>query len=345
MTIRYTCTTCSSVLKIKDEKAGTEGKCPKCKSVFTIPLPEAEAADDEQPISLDDEHSAPEDDELTSPAASTSAPADEPHSGLDHDPALDDVDVPIDLTPEVRSDDFDPMDVLNSAGSSRGGSRAPSGAMPVAPASASASAEKKPSVAELMKDFEAGKKNKKAAEPPKSAAPSPAQTTGTAADALSRAYQQKRDPGTAHKSPKNEREEEEKLLRNEWMKRAGISLLGAAVLIYALFTWLGQEVYTGPPLYDVYGKVTRRGQPVPGLTVLLVPVPNGADVEERATSRGITDLDGNFTMMYTGSFAGAPLGSHKLQINDLSGMPMMIPDEHTDKVVTDEKNEFIIDLQ
>ncbi|MBL8817992.1 MAG: hypothetical protein JNL58_18345 [Planctomyces sp.] len=316
MTIRYTCTTCSSVLKIKDEKAGTEGKCPKCKSVFTIPMPESEVSEDEPPISLDDEDPEP-------------------------DLGLDDVDVPIDLTPEVRSDDFDPMDVLASTGSSRGGSRTPSGAMPTAPASA----EKKPSVAELMKDFEAGKKNKKAAEPPKSAAPSPAQTTGTAADALSRAYQQKRDPANTHKSPKNEREEEEKQLRNEWMKRAGLALLGAMILIYALFTWLGREVYTGPPLYDVYGKVTRRGQPVPGLTVLLVPVPNGTDVEERATSRGITDLDGNFTMMYTGSFAGAPLGSHKLQINDLSGMPMLIPDEHTDKVVTDEKNEFIIDLQ
>ena len=31
MTIRYTCGSCGSVLKIKDQLAGTPGKCPKCK--------------------------------------------------------------------------------------------------------------------------------------------------------------------------------------------------------------------------------------------------------------------------------------------------------------------------
>lgn len=37
MTIRYTCDKCDSTLKIKDELAGQPGKCPKCKSKFTIP--------------------------------------------------------------------------------------------------------------------------------------------------------------------------------------------------------------------------------------------------------------------------------------------------------------------
>ena len=37
MTIRYECEQCGSTLKIKDDLAGKPGKCPKCKSAFTIP--------------------------------------------------------------------------------------------------------------------------------------------------------------------------------------------------------------------------------------------------------------------------------------------------------------------
>ena len=37
MTIRYQCDKCDSVLKIKDDLAGTKGKCPKCKKRFVVP--------------------------------------------------------------------------------------------------------------------------------------------------------------------------------------------------------------------------------------------------------------------------------------------------------------------
>ncbi len=42
MTIRFTCAECASVLKIKDELAGTSGRCPKCKTNFVVPTPESE---------------------------------------------------------------------------------------------------------------------------------------------------------------------------------------------------------------------------------------------------------------------------------------------------------------
>ena len=72
MTIRYTCHGCESVLKIKDEKAGTNGRCPKCKTEFVVPFP----ADD-----IDgDAHG---------------------HSKPVMDALVDDVDMPIELTPEV----------------------------------------------------------------------------------------------------------------------------------------------------------------------------------------------------------------------------------------------------
>lgn len=39
MSIRYECEQCGSVLKIKDDLAGKPGKCPKCKTAFTVPAP------------------------------------------------------------------------------------------------------------------------------------------------------------------------------------------------------------------------------------------------------------------------------------------------------------------
>ncbi len=52
MTIRYTCTGCGSVLKIKDEKAGTEGHCPKCKATFRVPDLPPPADDLESPSAM-----------------------------------------------------------------------------------------------------------------------------------------------------------------------------------------------------------------------------------------------------------------------------------------------------
>ncbi len=42
MTIRFTCAECASVLKIKDELAGTSGRCPKCKTKFVVPATDSE---------------------------------------------------------------------------------------------------------------------------------------------------------------------------------------------------------------------------------------------------------------------------------------------------------------
>ncbi|HID23252.1 MAG TPA: hypothetical protein EYP14_12735 [Planctomycetaceae bacterium] len=43
MPIRYKCRKCGVTLKIKDELAGKQGKCPKCRTAFRIPKPETAA--------------------------------------------------------------------------------------------------------------------------------------------------------------------------------------------------------------------------------------------------------------------------------------------------------------
>lgn len=47
MSIRFKCADCGSSMKIKDELAGTKGKCPKCKTEFTVP-----AADAAEPVEV-----------------------------------------------------------------------------------------------------------------------------------------------------------------------------------------------------------------------------------------------------------------------------------------------------
>ena len=49
MTIRFTCDKCGSVLKIKDALAGTDGKCPKCKTRFIVPEPDLNDPSDSSP--------------------------------------------------------------------------------------------------------------------------------------------------------------------------------------------------------------------------------------------------------------------------------------------------------
>ncbi|MDB5389355.1 MAG: hypothetical protein JWM11_5001, partial [Planctomycetaceae bacterium] len=51
MTIRFKCVECNSVMKIKDEKAGTTGHCPKCKKEFVVPQPEHDEPEHEEPVS------------------------------------------------------------------------------------------------------------------------------------------------------------------------------------------------------------------------------------------------------------------------------------------------------
>ncbi|HCP13136.1 MAG TPA: hypothetical protein DIT89_12455, partial [Planctomycetaceae bacterium] len=148
MTIRFTCPGCESVLKIKDEKAGTDAKCPKCKRPFVVPQP-----DEDDGIEIESPPSDP------APAAAVVAPVDLP---IDLP-----VDLPIDLTPEVaQTEDFDPADVLNS------GRPAARPGAPLAPAPQAVTPDRRPSIAELMKDFESTKKkdkSRKSSETPKAA--------------------------------------------------------------------------------------------------------------------------------------------------------------------------------
>lgn len=290
MTIRYTCTGCESVLKIKDEKAGTKGKCPKCKAEFLVPQPEVEESAEVA-------------------ASSADAPVDEP---------VDSVDMPIELTPEVpESDSFDPLSVLG-ASTGFAGSRS----------SRVETTERKPSMAEMMRDFDAAKKGKekKAASEtvrPSAVAASALETAGTAADALSRAYQQKRDSASApSKSAKDIKAQEERALLTEFITRRALpGLLVAGGLIYGYLSWMSHEPWTGPELFEVTGQVSTGGAPAVGIEVIFEPISSGPE-DNRTASRAYTDPGGNFRLMYDVSHFGCPAGEYNIGFAGVTGQPL-----------------------
>ncbi|MED5400619.1 MAG: hypothetical protein VX669_09505 [Planctomycetota bacterium] len=81
MTIRFQCTECDSVLKIRDDKAGQAGRCPNCKTAFVIPEPDPAASD---PSPVAEGGGDDEDDALAFLMESGSVPdAPEPTTALD----------------------------------------------------------------------------------------------------------------------------------------------------------------------------------------------------------------------------------------------------------------------
>ena len=318
MTIRYTCTGCESVLKIKDDKAGTKGRCPKCKMEFVVP--QLASGEESPPVS---------------------DAADQPDES---------VDMPIDLTPEMAdSSDFDPADVL-------GISATPARAFGFG--STPAGGDRKPSVAELMRDFEATKKkdrkeksapeiSRPVASAAASAMSSADQTAGSAASALSRAYQQKRESASAPTvRPQDVKAAEQKALMIGFIKtRALPGIIAVALLGYGYIWWMNYEAYTGLPLVDVTGAVTKGGQPAAGVSLTFIPTIKDSQEDKRTMASGTTDKDGKFVLQYVAGHEGAPVGEYDIQVFGADGNPAnLVGGESHVTVREDGANDFKFEL-
>ena len=299
MTIRFTCNECESVLNIRDELAGTKAKCPKCKTAFVVPGPQAKATQ-KAPASV---------------AASTES--------------LEDlIDMPLEVTPAVQydSDDgFDPLDVLSS------------GAQPLTSNSSAGLVEEapKPTVAELMREHEANMASKKKKRERKNkaggleeaAAAASLMTAGTASDALTRTYDQKR--GKASEPAALTREERRQLEQREAMKqfaiRGGAALAGILICTYFLISWAFSKAL--PPLAYVSGVVTLNSGPLAGVEVTFAPTknPGELDLENATPSTGFTNTNGEFTLMYDPENEGVLPGLHNVSIISPAGVKYILP--------------------
>lgn len=81
----------------------------------------------------------------------------------------------------------------------------------------------------------------------------------------------------------------------------------------------------GPELGEVEGRVTLDGSPLEGATVTFLPDSGGRP------GTGKTNADGRYTLRFTGTKWGAPLGRHEVRVSTFA-YPSTI--EHADGTVT-----------
>ena len=69
---------------------------------------------------------------------------------------------------------------------------------------------------------------------------------------------------------------------------------------------------SGPSnIQPVSGSITLDGKPCPGLFVLFTPL----EGEQKTSSRGQTDENGQFTLRYSSQIQGALIGKHLVQVS------------------------------
>lgn len=331
MTIRVRCDGCSAVMKVKDELAGAKGKCPKCKTAFVVPAADAEAAKDNVPTASDTaEQGEVADAAQKQPAATSTATK---KAQLDVAAQTDSaasveapVDLPLEATPPVPimdSHEFDPMAALESGSST---------SIPAVSAAPSVPVNK-PSVADLMKEHneKKGKRKGRQDKPKTSKATDlaqPAVTSGSAADALNRKYDQKRDEsGTDGKVMTREerRQAEQKEAMIDFAKKGIPALAGVLLLSWGLITYMFSASL--PPLGYASGKVTRNGVPMAGVQVVFAPKSGGEPLSNATVSQGFTDAEGTYTLMYNKDNEGVLPGNHEVTIMSSSGMTFTLPTE------------------
>ena len=317
MTIRYICSECHAALKIRDEKAGQEGKCPGCGAAFAIPAPSRVVT------SGADTDADNEDDDL--------------------------VDMPLEITPDVdlpsevsASDDFDPMNVLNTA-------------PPPTKPSHQKNDERQPSVAELMRDHQTAKKKEATArarrqEKKVNALLVDVQPAGSAADAITRSYEKKR--ARAPEAPPMSREERRAAESRAAFRRAtlqgAVGLAVVVVLTGGVYAWITGDGRTD--LVDVTGRITIMNKTLANVRIQFAPVtepgaPPPTEGTSLAPSYARTNQNGEFTLLFNAETRGAVVGNHLVTIDDPNGIPILSEGQrHLEKVTADDDNHFDINL-
>lgn len=353
MTIRFTCTQCSSVLKIKDELAGTNGRCPKCKTAFVVPAVESEAISGiaelggstsaeirvSEPRSGDDPAvplPQPIDADLDSPPLIVMTPDDERDSPsvLPMQTAAKQ-ETKTSFPKSVASEPFDP-DKFLTAELPKGG-RAPYPSSPI-------------KVPDDELDVEHGDGDLPSSRGKKSSRPN-APSISTAAktseasplDHVSLAKQMMQAMKESNTQAAAQRDDEKKLQFDfvGFFREIGLKLGGGLALILAvafgLYTFsdytMGGNLKL-PKLGHVSGIVSLDGTPLEGANVYFAPqdavIPGGKH-ERARTSIGVTDSKGYYRMQYMGGVEGVAAGKCRVWIKlPIPSAGQSIPAEYSE---------------
>jgi hypothetical protein len=307
MTIRFTCAGCGSLLKIKDDLAGTDGKCPKCKTEFVVPEPEAEEDSGDSAELL----VSAEPKESNSKGKSS---AEKPREPV----AEKTVEKPSKPKPKksAGADDFDPADFLmgGEAGSRR----------PAAPIEDLGEPEERP-----RRAAEESKPKRGMSKPPSSSEMATTAASGISASAHAKEMMMKAMEDSRLHAGELPPEEEKPGFDwagffQEYGVKWGGGLIFGLVLCYGLYlmfdSMMGSRLKL-PKLGYVTGTVTLDGQPLAGATVYFAPIDaTMADSKkERArTSMGVTDEKGHYTMTYLPNVQGVAIGKCRFWVDKVT---------------------------
>ena len=347
MTIRYKCDSCGSTLNIKEELAGTDGKCPKCKTPFTVPQPSS--APEKQPEKSD---------KSAKSAGKKPARAKKKRAGR-------------------ADDDFDPMAVLMGDGPSE----APAVAEERQPASPPLSDEEMPADLDLELSFD-----EDADEPPPKKAKqkrkrvqfdsddeigvdpsgSAAATAGSmlsagasagAKDLLTKTMEESRARASRveEDEPRRDGPTIQDYLRELGPK--GGAAVGGVLVAAVLLYYLAKGMYGGgmdlPDLGRVYGTVTLDGVPLPGAKISFTPTDRdltvqGKERQRLRTATAITDDEGYYELLYAEGIRGAPITEHRVSIEKMDSSGQLVTpvawSRYGDERVTVESGRNTIDF-
>jgi len=354
MTIRLTCAECGSQLKVKDELAGKQGHCPKCKADLVIPaLPTPDVV--ENPVEIDDGagdapaltsaadegtphigNMAGRDQEWVDEAEAALSGRETVSSSASHEETA--LSMPLSLSP----DDLDEAPVLLSA------------APPVSEPKPKPKAKSKPKSEDfdpaeflMVEDPTETKKppprnrpnldllEEQYAQAQRSEQALEARTGGTsnasAADAWDHAKAAKQMMKAIKQSNTEERKTREEKGGGESFdfvgafRELGVKAIGGVTVVlvaaFGLYYLANMAMGGGPklpPLGYVSGVVKLDGKPLEGVTVNFMPYdPEGVDVkrERYRTSVGMTDASSLYRMFYLDKHQGVAVGKCRVWLS------------------------------
>lgn len=346
MTIKYKCVECGVAMKIKDDLAGQKGKCPKCKASFVIPAPEEETPVEEVPVpdEPEDEFEDDDDDDLDMPmevtAAPVQAPRDEPPPAMQSAPPRDRKSASETKKatrmssrpkkPAKKSGGFDPAEFLMEEDDAPAAPAPPAaraaGARPVGRVGGldeeeveQGPAKPKSSMSEMFRDFVPAGEKKQIG--------TGIASTSLAADALARREEQKQKKNSAPDyNPYSQAQEQDEegtdyaqIAKDLWAQY-GLYVGGFLIAFIGIYFVAFSSLASGsdhPPLYSVYGTVTKNGAPVVNADIKFAPADArapGSDPIMNSGGHEITDAEGEYEVRYNADEWGLPAGKYTVTV-------------------------------
>lgn len=325
MSIRYECDQCGSVLKIKDDLAGKPGKCPKCKTPFTVPAGDddsgnqsdvaTEASDVAEPVDSGSRLTDSGDDfDVDAFLSSDEDGGSKPNATLskskikavddDADQSLDDeVDKPKSKRSKSRANKADTEDSFEI----RRGPDAPGkSALPMTSGL----------------DDDADETPAPVRRPP-GTNPNAA-ASNIASDLLSKSAKKGKKANWDEVQPQKKDEEPvfdwdalKYEARTKLLPVAGGGFIVCLLIYFFVFPMFGSKAYA-PKLAPVTGTVVVDGKPLAGAEVWFHPEQKQQDAKGKqfkvSSSFGKTDTSGHYELMYDQDHKGVAIGKCRIEI-------------------------------